>query len=160
MRKEETLGGSGDEARGFDAFYVDSLSHAARLAHLLTGSASGAQDIAQEAMVAVHHRWAEIDNPSAYLRATVVNLSRMAMRRWVRERRYARRGVETVTANLEYDETWEQLRRLPVHQRSVVVLRFYEDLSLAEIAELLGKPVGTVKSTLHRALENLREVLP
>lgn len=160
MRKEETSGVPGDVAPGFDAFYVDGLWSAARLAHLLTGSASAAQDIAQDAMVAVHQRWAEIDNPSAYLRATVVNLSRMAMRRWVRERRYARRRVETVTTNPEYDETWQQLRRLPAQQRAVIVLRFYEDLSLAEISELLSKPVGTVKSTLHRALENLREVLP
>ena len=76
-------------------------------------------------MLAVHQRWTKIDNPSAYLRATVVKLSRMAMRRWIRERLHARRSVETVTANPEYDETWGQLRLLPAQQRSVVVLRFY-----------------------------------
>ncbi len=160
MHKEETSGAAGEHSPGFDAFYADSLWGAARLAHLLTGSASVAQDIAQDAMVAVHQRWSEIDNPSAYLRATVVNLSRMAIRRWSTERRYAGRRVETVTTNPEFDETWQQLRRLPARQRSVVVLRFYEDLSLAEIAEVLGMPVGTVKSTLHRALDNLKDVLP
>jgi len=160
MRNEEMSGGSGESSPGFDAFYADCLWGAARLAHLLTGSASEAQDIAQDAMLAVRQRWTEIENPSAYLRATVVNLSRMAVRRWVRERRYANQRLATTVANPEYDETWHQLRRLPAQQRAVVVLRFYEDLSLAEIAHLLDTPMGTVKSTLHRALRNLKDVLP
>ena len=59
----------------------------------------------------------------------------------------------------ELDETWRELRKLPPSQRAVIVLRFYEDMPLAEIAEQLGMPLGTVKSTLHRALSKLKETL-
>lgn len=149
-----------DDVDGFEAFYGRALPGALRLAHLLTGSVSVGQDVAQDAMVAVHQRWHEIENPAAYLRTTVVNLSRSVQRRSIRERMHLRGRPEAVTSIPEVDETWRELRRLPPAQRTVVVLRFYEDLSLAEIAEQLGKPIGTVKSTLHRALSTLKEVLP
>lgn len=144
----------------FDAFYEQTLPGAMRLGHLLTGSVSLGQEVAQDAMIAVHRHWSEIENPAAYLRTTVVNLSRSAQRRLIRERRHLRRHSETLTMIPDVDETWEQLRRLPVAQRTVLVLRFYEDMSLAEIADHLGKPVGTVKSTMHRALAKLKDVLP
>lgn len=57
------------------------------------------------------------------------------------------------------DETWRMVQRLPMAQRHVLVLRYYEDLSLAEIADLLDQPLGTVKSTLHRAGTRLKELL-
>jgi RNA polymerase sigma factor (sigma-70 family) len=58
-----------------------------------------------------------------------------------------------------YDHTLDAVRRLPSRARALVVLRFYDQLSIAEIAEVLGIPQGTVKSGLHRALAELREVL-
>jgi RNA polymerase sigma factor (sigma-70 family) len=57
----------------------------------------------------------------------------------------------------ELDETWGVLRRLPDRQRMAVVLRFYEDLSEAEIAELLGCRPGTVKSLIHRGLAKVKK---
>jgi RNA polymerase sigma factor (sigma-70 family) len=61
--------------------------------------------------------------------------------------------------NPEIDEAWETLCRLPFRQRSVLVLRFYEDLSVEEIARVLGCRSGTVKSRLNRGLEKLRNEL-
>lgn len=104
--------------------------------------------------------WMELDNPDAYLRATVVNLSRGELRRWTRERVFRARFRGEVTTTIpELDEAWHAVRRLPARQRAAVVLRFYEDLPIGEIAELLAVPTGTVKSTLHRAVQNLKEML-
>lgn len=152
--------GVGEAEGSFEAFYERSLMPAARLAHLLTGAPAAAHDIAQKALTAVHARWAAIDNPDGYLRVVVVNRCRSAQRRWVRERRLLGRvRPQTVTANPEFDDAWRAVRSLPSRQRAIVVLRFYEDLSVPEIADALGVPEGTVKSTLHRALRQLKEHL-
>lgn len=149
-----------EDGDAFEDFYERALPGAIRLGHLLTGSVSMGQDVAQDAMIAVHKRWQEINDPQAYLRATVVNLCRSALRRSIRERLHLHARPEAVTNIPELDETWRELRRLPPTQRAVIVLRFYEDMSLAEIAEQLDRPVGSVKSTLHRALSRLKGVLP
>src|SRR5690606_36499255 len=116
-------------------------------------SQATAADLAQDAMVVVQRRWNDIDTPAAFLRSTVVNLSQNRRRRWFHERRWLATQRTPAPSHLpEIDETWSILRRLPGQQRAVVVLRFYEDLSLAEIGELLSLPLGTVKSTLHRPL--------
>jgi RNA polymerase sigma factor (sigma-70 family) len=67
--------------------------------------------------------------------------------------------MDVPVLNPELDETWSALCRLPFRHRSVVILRFYEDLSIEEIAQVLGCRLGTVKSRLHRGLEKLRSEL-
>ena len=67
--------------------------------------------------------------------------------------------AQSAVTSLETDETWSALARLPARRRAAVVLRYYADLPLAEIAQVLGCRTGTVKSMLHRALNDLREVL-
>ncbi|MCU1365312.1 MAG: polymerase, sigma-24 subunit, subfamily [Ilumatobacteraceae bacterium] len=156
---DDPLPGRAAAGVGFDAFYSTRLARALRLAHLVTGSVAVGQEVAQDAFVAVHTRWATIDNPDAYLRTAVVNLSRSVQRRQIRERRHASTIVEPVQTLPQYDETWQRVVRLPVDQRAVVVLRYYEDMSLNEIAAELNRPLGTVKSTLHRALAHLKETL-
>jgi RNA polymerase sigma factor (sigma-70 family) len=66
---------------------------------------------------------------------------------------------EPLTYEPELDITWDAIRRLPERQRVVLVLRFYEDLTVGEIARTVDWPVGTVKSLLHRALNRLRKDL-
>lgn len=144
----------------FDAFYISSMARALRLARLITGSVAVGQEVAQEAFVAVHAKWDTIANPDAYLRSTVVNLSRSVQRRQIRERRHARSIPEPVTNIPQLDETWHRVVALPLDQRTVIVLRYYEDMALNDIASELGRPLGTVKSTLHRALAQLKETLP
>ncbi len=145
---------------GFEEFYAAHVDRAARLAHLVTGSAAVGLEIAQDAMVAVHRRWAELRAPEAFFRSSVLNLGRSRQRRWIRERRWmaSSRSAESIGIP-ELDETWTVVAELPTRQREVVVLRFYEDLTIDQIASVLGVPAGTVKSTLHRALGVLRGAL-
>jgi RNA polymerase sigma factor (sigma-70 family) len=144
----------------FEAFYEDNFLRAARLARLITGSVEIGQDVAQEAFLAAHRRWQTIVNPEAYLRVAIVNLSRSVQRRQIRERLKLEMSTQRRhSLPPDVDEMWTQLQRLPIEQRTVLVLRFYEDMSVSDIASDLGRPVGTIKSVLHRALERLREDL-
>jgi RNA polymerase sigma factor (sigma-70 family) len=145
------------EALEVERVYLDQRMALLRLAFLLTGSRDRADDIVQTAFAVAQARWATIENPGGYLRRVVVNQAKDQQRRGYRNRSV---GVaEPVTHQPELDETWAELRHLPSRQRAVVVLRFYDDMSLVEIARLLGRPEGTVRSDLHRALDNLRRTL-
>jgi RNA polymerase sigma factor (sigma-70 family) len=127
-----------------------------RLARLLTRSEAIAEEVVQEAFLQMHRRRKVPENPEGYLRATVANLSRNHIRRLSLEQRWS--AGERITLNdPEIDETWTILCRLPFRQRAVIALRFYEDFSEAEIAQVLGCRPGTVKSSLHRGLSKLRE---
>ena len=133
-----------------------------RLAHLLTGSHALAEEIVQEAFVVLCARPGPVEHGPAYARGVVVNLARKAQRRRGVEERYALRiAPSPVALPPELDSVWTAVKGLPPDQRAVVVLRFYEDASLQEIADLLGRPLGTVKSHLHRALRKLaKEIEP
>jgi RNA polymerase sigma-70 factor (sigma-E family) len=130
-----------------------------RLAHLLTGSLDLAEDVVHDAFVSSSQHWSTVDIADAYVRRAVINHAYSALRRARRERDKTARFVRGTPATVgppELDETWAVLRQLPDRQRMAVVLRFYEDLPEAEIAELLGCRPGTVKSLIHRALARLR----
>lgn len=144
----------------FEQFYRHHFVTSARLATLLLGSTSAGSDIAQEAMVVTHRAWATLEMPQAYLRSVTVNLCRNVRRRRFRERRWLQRQrwVEEQPLELQ-DDIRPALRKLSKQQREVVVLRFFEDLTVPDIARLLGIAEGTVKSTLHRALQILRKEL-
>jgi RNA polymerase sigma-70 factor (sigma-E family) len=131
-----------------------------RLAYLLTGDWAEAEDLVQDALVRCQRRWRAIaaDDPHAYVRRAVVN----GASNWRRRRRLELRlsedasvpdhapGVDARVVLLA------ALRRLPVEQRQVLVLRYFEQLSEAEAALALDIPPGTVKSRTSRALEALR----
>lgn len=131
-----------------------------RLAHLLTGSVAMAEDVVHDAFVSCSPHWSRLDIPDAYVRRAVINQAHSALRRAGRERdkatRYGR-ATPVAVGLPELDETWEVLRRLPDRQRMAVVLRFYEDLAEADIADLLGCRPGTVKSLIHRGLAQVKK---
>ena len=129
-----------------------------RLAHLLTGSNAVAEDLVHDVFVSLHGTIESADNPAAYLRTAVVNRCRSYLRRSNLESRHQR--VEPrVELPPELDETWSALERIPERRRVALVLRFYQDMSVAEIAEVMDCRVGTVTSLIHRGLGSLREVL-
>lgn len=154
---------------GTDTEFISILSgelpRIQRIARLLSGDADAADDIVAEAIARSLPRWraGEIGDCSSYLRRVVVNL---AARRWRRRalglRRdhraldWTRTGGDLASVAAERDRTLRAVLRLPIRRRAVVVLRFYDDLSEQQIAEVLGISVGTVKSQLSRALEQLR----
>jgi RNA polymerase sigma-70 factor (sigma-E family) len=139
-----------------------------RLGYLLTGDRALAEDLVQDAFVRVLGRFHDLRNRDAfwwYLRRTIVNLSTSYFRRRGVERAWlARQSPEDATPPRhdldERDRLRQALMKLRPEQRAAVVLRFYEDLSEADTAEALGIPLGTVKSTVSRALERLRNELP
>jgi RNA polymerase sigma factor (sigma-70 family) len=129
------------------------------LACLLVGSRSIAEEIVQDAFVVVGERWSALDKPGGYLRSTVVNGCRMALRRRATEQRYARVDAEAIDAPTELIELQCALDRLSERARAVVVLRYFVGLADSEIAELLGCRVPTVRSIVHRSLHKLRKEL-
>ncbi|MFD0025078.1 SigE family RNA polymerase sigma factor [Streptomyces sp. NPDC058382] len=140
-----------------------------RGALVLTGSRDAAEDLVQETLERACRRWRTIsakDAPDAYVRRIMVNL---ANDRWKRFRRVVPRqdtGDDRPSPGDEYgridsrDQLVRALQRLPIGMRTVVVLRYFHDLSDAEIAEDLRISPSAVRSQLTRGLEKLRAQMP
>ncbi len=151
---------SGTETdRRIERAYRELRPQLLRLAFLLCGSREEAEDAVQSAFAGATDRWASIEDSTAYLRRSVVNQVKDRQRREFRRRLLHRPEPPPVTHVPELDETWAVVRGLPRLQRTVVVLHFYEDLSLVDIAALLDRPASTVRSDLRRALARLRKAL-
>lgn len=147
-------------AGGFEETYREYRLALVRLAFLMCGSRDLSEDLVQSVFTSAHPRWHEIENHPAYLRRAVVNLAKDGQRRHFRRLRLAPPlARERVTLVPEIDETWALVQRLPAAQRAVVVLHYYEDLSLVEVANILNRPASTVRSDLRRALDRLRKAL-
>ena len=149
----------------FKGFYRAEAERLRRLALFLTGDRDQAADLAQEALLRTYQSWYRIerDDPGPYARRTLVNLHRNSIRRRIVERRHLRtirEPHEVVDAPIEEAQRiGRALRALSPIRRATVVLRFYEDMTEADIARVLDRPLGTVKSDLHRALKTLRPLL-
>jgi RNA polymerase sigma-70 factor (sigma-E family) len=138
-----------------------------RTAFLLTGDHGQAEDLVQATLERMHRHWRRVerkDSPDGYARKVMTNLAISNARR----RRF--REISLVVAAetpsrdatqpiAERDEVWQALRRLPSRMRAVLVLRYFEDLSEAEVARVLGCGIGTVKSQNSRGLERMRGLL-
>jgi RNA polymerase sigma-70 factor (sigma-E family) len=146
------------------AEYVRSRhSELLRFAHVLTGDPHLAADLVQDALERAGLAWRRIrsqDDPEGYLRRTIVN-QYLNSRRKLRRERLVASVPELSYADAEPGDArlWQLLATLPRQQRTVLVLRFYLDLPESQIAELLGCPLGTVKSSSSRALARLRSEL-
>ena len=141
-----------------DLFRVE-FAPMVRLATLLTGSQDVAEELVMDAFARVSPRVGELDRPGAYLRTAVVNAARSHLRQRQRRARRHPAPVELAVHDPEIDELWARLSQLRPDERACVVLRYYDDLPLAEIAEQLDLPLGTVKSHIHRSLATLRTLL-
>ena len=143
---------------GFEEAYRDHRLALLRLAYLMSGSHDVSEDAVQSVFASAHDRWDQIENPLPYLKRAVVNVVKDGQRR--RLRLLARTPERPlVTLPPEVDETWAQIARLPWVQRAVVVLHYYEDLPLTEVAAVLDRPAATVRSDHRRALDKLRKAL-
>lgn len=157
-----------DAPEDFDSWVEATSPRLLRLARLVGHDAHGAADAVQDALLAVLVRWRRLGEPGAadaYARRVVVN-HRISW--W---RRIGRRETLVADADdgpLPYGDEHPTdavlarrlLRELPSRQRAAVVLRFFDDLSFAEIADLLDCPEATARSHVHRALARLRTLLP
>ncbi|CAN7152237.1 SigE family RNA polymerase sigma factor [Terrabacter sp. LjRoot27] len=151
----------------FDDFVATRSTRLLRTAYLLTHDRALAEDLVQTSLAKAWFAWGRIEGqPDAYVRRVMVNTySSWWRRRWNGEvateelpERAAGAGHRPTEDGRVDDRTdlWRALARLPRRQRAVVVLRFYEDLSEIETAEILQCSVGTVKSQASRALAKLR----
>jgi len=131
-----------------------------RLGVLLVDSRAVAEEIVQDAFAVVAQRWGDLDRPGAYLRTCVVNGCRMALRRRQIQRRLDQpEPAVPVDAGTDLVELHDALTALPERQRVVLVLRYFQDLPDAEIAELVHCRPATVRSLAARGLRSLREEL-
>jgi RNA polymerase sigma factor (sigma-70 family) len=129
----------------------------ARLARLMLGSDLFAEELTQEAFARALPRWHEIDHHEAYIRASLVRLCLNRMRRAGLER--DRLPLPPDVLSPDDLALWDLVSRLPSRKRAAVVLRYYGDLTIDEIAEAMRTRRGTVASLLHRALADLRREL-
>lgn len=167
----------GGRARGnsrqfddFDDFVAAVAAELLRTASLITWDRAAAEDLVQEALFKVARRWPRVrgmEHPVAYARKIVVNLALDASKRHRRHRselgpadyvgetpdHAAARAFATIDTASDLTTA---LASLPPRQRAVLALRYFDDLTEAETAKVLGCTVGTVKSTTSRALERLR----
>jgi RNA polymerase sigma-70 factor (sigma-E family) len=148
----------------FTAFVAARSRHLLQTAYLLTGDRHRAEDLLQTALTRAYLRWDRIvsDDPEGYVRRTLANAHIDWWRRkpWREEPTGELPEVaadDGATAYAVRQSVLQALAVLPRRQRAVVVLRYYEDLSEAEIAHVLGCSPGTVKSAASRALGRLRE---
>jgi RNA polymerase sigma factor (sigma-70 family) len=147
--------------------YQAHVGRAVALATLLTGDRSVAEDVAHDAFVRVAGRFGELRDPNAfgaYLRRTVVNLCHTRARRAGREleasqRRSQLEATTPDTSAEDRDELWPLMKALPYRQRAALVLRYWDDLSEAQIGEVLRCSPRAVNALLSRAREALRNEL-
>jgi RNA polymerase sigma-70 factor (sigma-E family) len=155
-------GGAAGDA--YTRFFDGESRHLLRLAYLLLGDLPDAEDVVQDVLEELYRRWDGLrqDTVLAYARTAVVNRSRSLQRRRAVARRFAARLVqelEAPPAEVEDGWLWGVVQALPRRQREVVVLRYWCDLSEAEIAHVLGISTGTVKSSASRAHARLTAAL-
>ncbi len=150
--------------KAFEDYVVARSAALLRTAYLLTGNRADAEDLLQTALAKTYLAWDRIRDREAldgYVRRTLVNTQTSFWRRKRPESLYdepPERPGRDVHADADlHDALWTALARLGKKQRAIVVLRYYEDLTEAETASLLGISVGTVKSTTSRALATLRQ---
>ena len=154
----------------FTDFVAASSARLLRTAYLVTGDPQQAQDLLQIALERTYRRWGRVRRsqlPEAYVRRMIVNAATDAWR--------AARGRQTVVLDethapprpdaavsdlITRQALFACVRELPVGQRAVLVLRYFDDLTEAETARVLGCSVGTIKSQHARAIARLRQLLP
>jgi RNA polymerase sigma-70 factor (sigma-E family) len=161
------MAGEAVERGSLAELYVAYAPDGIRLAFLLTGDRALAEDLVQDSFVRLIGRLRHLREPNAfgaYLRRTIVNLATSHFRHQRVERAYLERvaTAPTSVANVS-DELDEWMHRvllgLPERQRAAIVLRFYEDLSDVQTAEILRCSAGTVRSLVSRAMKTIREEL-
>jgi RNA polymerase sigma-70 factor (sigma-E family) len=159
--------------REFERFAAQVSDPLLRTGFLMTGNAEDAEDLAQETLLKVARRWSRVqsmDHPAAYARRVLINLVLHGADRRTRQRielqpheAAAETADEKAAQSLrEIDDQAEfrwALTQLPARQRAVLVLRYWADLPVAEVAGTLGCTEATVTSTASRAAARLAEIL-
>ena len=164
------MAGGGDDGSvdrsAFVALFEEHYGSLVRLARLLVDDRGSGEEVVQDTFVRVYRRWSRIDDPVRYVRTAVVNGARSRLRHRAVVRRYvaptmrATPAVEDEVVRLaERAAVADAVRALPRRQRECLVLRYYADMSEAEIAATLGISAGSVKSHSSRGIAALGRAL-
>jgi RNA polymerase sigma-70 factor (sigma-E family) len=151
-----------DRNADFEAFVAGHGRRLIHLAELLVGDREAAEDLTQDVLARAYLRWdrVERDDPYAYLRRALINARTDRWRRRlpvpVADLGAGRVAPDHAIEIADRDQVFAALRLLTARERGVIALRYYEDLTEAETAAVLGVALGTVKSTTARALAKLR----
>ena len=167
MTVDDAVTWDADEA--ITQIYAAHYRSLVRLAALLLRDVGASEEVVQDSFIAMHGAWRRLRDPDralAYLRQSVVNRSRSVLRHRTVELRHAPAPMPHAASaehgamgSLEHQEVIVALSRLPERQREVLVLRYYADLSEADIADALGISRGAVKSHASRGMAALRTTL-
>ncbi len=141
----------------FDSLFNEQYASMVRVATFLVDRQTVAEEIVQDSFRRMWETFGSIDDPVPYLRRSVVNAAHGELRRR-RVRRLHPDPLQTGPAP-EPDYLLDILATLPLRKRTALVLRFYGGLTMQEIADAMNVSVGTVKSTIHRGLRDLRKEL-
>ena len=163
VEADETTASSDEAFReSFDSFYERELRSVVGLAYVLSGSRSGAEDLAQEAFLAAYRRSDRIvsfDDPAAWVRRVVANAAVSGFRRRKAEvkalLKIGRPSFEQSKLSHDTELIWDEVRRLPARQAQTVALRYLDPRPIAEIARILECSENTVKTHLKRAKQTL-----
>ena len=149
------------DTESFDAFVRARLPHLLRFGRALTGSEHAAADLVQDALERTLMRWSRVtsEDPEGYVRRAMVNRSISVWRKLGRERLTDEVPTRTHLDPERDDALLDAMRSLAPRQRAVIALRYYEDLTEAQTAAVLGCSVGTVKSQSSSAMPRLRVLL-
>ncbi len=152
-------GASPVTASDVDHFYRSHRTDAVRWAVALVGDRAVAEELAQDALIAVSGRLGGLDNPTGYLRRTVVNRAASWHRSHAREQRRIHRAAagQPTSYSAETHEVLGALATLPSKQRAAVALRYWDDWTDEQIAEALGCAPASVRVLVHRALATLKQ---
>ncbi|WP_214110705.1 SigE family RNA polymerase sigma factor [Acrocarpospora catenulata] len=152
-----------EEDDDYARFARDRADALLRFGYVLTGNPHDAADLTQEALVRLRAAWPRVrrkSDPEAYARTTMARLHVNAWRLRRREQLTWNPPDRPVFDSPEDGDLWASLATLPKKQRTVLVLRYYEDLSDAAIADIMGISRGTVRSQAARGLDKLRTLQP
>lgn len=148
----------------FEAFYTRERQQIIGLAYVISGSRTGAEDLAQDALVSALRNWETVStygDPGAWVRRVLVNRSVSAFRRRAAETRALIRlgplRSEIPELSAETVALWDAVRRLPKRQAQAIALHYFDGQQVAGIARILDCSENTVKTHLKRAMETLRE---
>ncbi|MDE0118146.1 MAG: SigE family RNA polymerase sigma factor [bacterium] len=146
------------ELTTFDDLYRREYEPMVRLARGLVDTTEFAEEVVQDAFAKVLDRWGRLDRPGAYLRTAVVNGARSELRKREVRRRVGLRPFLPPQPD-EHDYLLDALNQLSTRQKTILVLKYYADMTEKEIAQALGVRPGTVKSATSRGLAELRKVI-
>jgi RNA polymerase sigma-70 factor (sigma-E family) len=152
----------GIDTEEFAWFFRAEYAEVVRTAYLLTQDRDTAEEIAQEAFSQLYAHWKKVsgyDRPEAWVRRVAIRMCGKHMRRWRRARELIERREEAEEQHASDVDLARAIRSLPGSQRTAIVLFYFEDRPITEVAEVLGCSTSTAKVHLHRARRKLADAL-